>query len=98
MKEKTKIVFATIFLIAIVAAMGIFPALNQITGKVVYSNTYAYTRAICDENNFCQDYKITCVNNTLVSKEPITGATITHNKNWEDPRKDSETYEHCREY
>ncbi len=59
-----------------------------ITGAAIVSE-YSYTKAICSEDE-CQDYKIVCEENTLISKTPITGASIKIDQNWQDPR-DQET-------
>lgn len=57
------------------------------TGKVISEdNIHSYTKAICNSTNFCQDYEITCNNNEVVSKTPISGAVIQHEQNWKDPR------------
>jgi hypothetical protein len=66
--------------------------LNPIlTGKTI--NKYTYTKAICTEDNFCQDNIITCEDNNLKEIAPITGATIQHSKNWKDPRgKQTDNY------
>ena len=47
---------------------------------------YSYTKAICDENNFCQDYIIVCKESNLISQTPITGAFVQFSEGWEDPR------------
>jgi hypothetical protein len=44
------------------------------------------TIAICNESNFCQDYKITCSNGGVIEKIPIENATIQHEESWIDPR------------
>ncbi len=49
---------------------------------------YSYTKAICNEDNYCQDYIITCENGELVNQNPITGAAVQQSSDWEDPRKD----------
>ena len=48
---------------------------------------YSYTKAICDENNFCQDYIIVCKESNLISQTPITGAFVQFSEGWEDPRE-----------
>jgi hypothetical protein len=82
---KTKNILITIILL-IIAGTLIFLLLRPVlTGQSV-RDYYTYTKAICDENNFCQDYEITCENNQVTTIEPITGASIQHNPDWEDPR------------
>ena len=48
--------------------------------------THSYTKAICTEQNLCQDYEIFCKNQEIIGKSPITGAAIQFPENWEDPR------------
>ena len=47
---------------------------------------YSWTKAICTDNNYCQDYQIFCKNNNVVSISTITGAAIQFSQDWEDPR------------
>lgn len=49
-----------------------------------------HTKAICNSTNFCQDYIITCIGNKTISKNPITGAVVQHDKDWIDPRVDKD--------
>ena len=50
------------------------------------SYEYSWTKAICSDNNYCQDYEIFCKNNNILSISPITGAAIQFSQDWEDPR------------
>ncbi len=49
--------------------------------------TYSYTKAICDDNNYCRDYEIFCRNTEIVEMR-FTGASVQFDKNWEDPREE----------
>jgi len=49
--------------------------------------THSYTKAICNETNFCEDYNIVCKEHKLLMMNP-TGAVVQHDKNWKDPRKE----------
>ncbi len=64
--------------------------LNQsITGDVIKtseSKIYSYTKAICNESNYCQDYEIKCSGNKTIEIKPITSATIQFSKDCKDPR------------
>jgi len=62
---------------------------QTITGKVV-EDYYTYTKAICNESNYCQDYEIVCKNGELEQMNPITGASVQNPENWKDPRPESE--------
>jgi hypothetical protein len=88
MKLYTKIALVLIILLAIASI-----TTYVLTGQVV-SDKYNYTKAICDENNFCQDYLITCEGNDLADISPITGATIQQSSDWTDPRGE-QTNNYC---
>jgi hypothetical protein len=67
-----------------------------ITGRAIqelHLNYYTYTKAICNETNFCQDNIITCQDQKLISTKPITGAIIQHPEDWQDPRTPTELCE-----
>ena len=51
-----------------------------------YSYDHSWTKAICDENNYCQDYIVFCKGKEIVSISPITGAVIQFSEDWTDPR------------
>lgn len=100
-----KLVFSiiSIFILIIIIAVFFFilkPRLignvlltGQITKNNQINQEYSYTKAICNESNFCQDYEITCKNKQVVSQFPITGAVIQHNANWKDPRNNTDLCE-----
>lgn len=62
----------------------------NITGKIIETNYYSYTKAVCNEKNFCQDYGVTCHGNEIVSFSPITGAFAQFSEDWKDPRIENE--------
>jgi|TARA_B100001079_G_C16331171_1_gene479193 cytochrome bd-type quinol oxidase subunit 1 len=90
-----RIVITLAILLIILAGAISFLYLNSFnqnpTGAII-ANKYSYTKAICDESNYCQDYVIICEDNKTISINPITGATIQHLPDWQDPR-DKETIE-----
>jgi len=83
MKIKNIVILIVILIILIA---GILLIRANSTGNII-KDYYTYTKAICDENNFCQDYIIICENKELIEMKPITGATIQHSENWQDPRE-----------
>lgn len=90
--EKTIVLFSLILIFSIVILMfSFFMLQSQITGEVI-KDYYSYTKAVCNESNFCQDYEIACRGNEMISQNSITGAIVQHSKNWIDPR-DNETIE-----
>lgn len=59
------------------------------TSKLVLSkqlNSYSYTKAICNQNNYCEDYVIECDKGKLKTFTP-TGFSIQKNQNWIDQRE-----------
>lgn len=48
---------------------------------------YTYTKAICNQTNYCQDFEIKCSGEKLIETAPITGAAIQFSKNWKDSRE-----------
>jgi len=82
---KTRIISLSVMLLVLVGIL-IFLVFNlfQVTGGTIL-NHYTYTKAVCDETNYCEDYEITCQDDELVSMNP-TGAAIQFSNDWEDPR------------
>jgi hypothetical protein len=91
---------ARIFLLTIIGLLALAVLIvpfNQITSNAIKEtpledDLYSYTKAICNETNFCRDHEIICNRNETISVTPMTGAFIQHDKNWEDPR-DQKTIE-----
>jgi len=65
-----------------------------ITGSSI-EHKYSFTRAICDETNYCQDYHISCKDNTIIQIAPITGAAVQFSENWVDNRPEISISELC---
>ena len=88
---KKPIIIVLILLILTLAIMVLlnFNNLTSVTGNSIFSDNYSYTKAICNETNYCADYEITCENNQVVQKT-FTGKAIQYTDSWQDPR-DNET-------
>jgi len=82
---KTEKIIITAALLILVGALLFLVLKPVLTGEAV-RDYKTYTKAICDENNFCQDYEIACENKQVVGITPISGANIQHLADWEDPR------------
>ena len=91
--KKTLIALSILVLIVLVTLFLITP---QITGYSVSSSEYSYTRAICNESNYCQDYEINCNYEKTIQLKPITGASIQHSIDWKDPREKIEIEDLCK--
>lgn len=83
MKIKSQLIIGIILIILLAGAILIYE--NSPEDPLKQYSTY--TKALCDENNLCQDYIIACENNKLVSMNQITGATVQFSKDWEDIRE-----------
>lgn len=83
--KKTRIIFLIVIFLILIGIL-IFSIFNlfQITGEVTI-NSYLYTKAVCNNSNYCEDYEVTCEGNNLVSFTP-TGAAIQLDNDWKDPR------------
>ena len=91
---KVKIVFLSIAILVLVVILIYFVfSLSQITGGTI-QNYYTYTKAVCDETNYCEDYEITCQDDKRVSMNP-TGAVIQFSNDWKDPRDEERIERIC---
>jgi len=103
MKTRAKIILVIIIIIIIILIIiaGFFFLNRIITGNVIQeqqnssNNLHMYTKALCNDSNYCQDNEITCQGNQTVSVSPITGAVIQHEKDWQDPRNESDKDKLC---
>jgi hypothetical protein len=82
MKKALKILFGLILIFLFIV---IIPKLN-LTGKIILEN-YSYTKAICNESNYCEDYVVECLGKELKKFYPM-GFAIQQNKNWIDEREE----------
>jgi len=96
MQEKNliKILISLGIILIILVATIIFSLNNQktITGETI--NEYSYTKAICNENNLCQDYEIHCQGNKITDIKP-TGFIVQNPRNWQDPRNLEDIEKFC---
>jgi hypothetical protein len=84
---------AIILLIMMLILISFFFISKSITGKAVQAPSYTYTKAICNSTH-CQDFEITCENNQA-RITPITGAIISIDENFKDPRTKQEIEKLC---
>ena len=85
---KKEIISIIILLLLLASAISILSF--NLTEDDAVIETNSYTKAICDENNYCQDYVVSCSKNKVLSVNPITGAAVQFSDGWQDPR-DEET-------
>lgn len=94
MKKGLKITILLLLIFSLI--IGFVFAIKNYTGKIVQdsefeSNNFSdkyhiYTKAICNDSNYCQDNEVTCNNNIVVSVKPISGAVVQFSENWKDFR------------
>ena len=93
MRKSTQNLVLALIIIALV--LGFF--ITLISAKIDeknYSNTYSFTKAVCDEKNYCEDYEIKCENGKLAKFSP-TGFTIQNSNDWTDPRTQEDVERLC---
>ena len=89
--KKTRIIIISISILILVGVLFVILLNQNLTGRVVETeneNVYSYTKAICNETNYCQDYEIICEGERVVKISPITEAVAQYSEDWEDPRDD----------
>lgn len=86
----------TVLILAILALILIaFFALGpRITGAAIDQTKHSFTKAICDNRKFCQDFRITCKGQELVDITP-TPFGIQQPEDWQDPRPPEEMEKLC---
>lgn len=96
MKKRLKKITILLIAIIILLCLALFIINKNLTGKTIQEipNTYSYTKAICNSTH-CQDYEIYCEKNKTKQIKPITGAIISIDENWKDPRTKKEIERLC---
>jgi len=97
--KKWMIVLISLVILVFLIILGFFIN-SAITGRVVGGQEdnpygYAYTKAICNKSNFCQDNIVSCSGEEVVSVVPITGAFVQFGEDWEDPRSSRDRERLC---
>ena len=92
-----KIIKNSVLVIVLTILIGILVFLlsNSITGKAIKDQSYFWTKAICNETNYCQDYKIVCNGKEVISITP-TKAVIQNSLDWKDPRNEETINTFCK--
>ena len=93
MKEKLAVMILSLMVITLsIILISIFLMYNP--DKNGFGFSHSYTKAICDENNKCEDYEIYCNENRLLKLNP-TGFAVQFPKDWEDPRSGEDIEKIC---
>ena len=87
MEKKTAILMVILAIILVLTALFfIIFGQENVTGEVI-SSGYSYTKAICNESNYCEDYEVVCEVGILKSLTP-TGYVAQLSEDWVDERDD----------
>jgi hypothetical protein len=84
MRPKTILIILTILVLTLTLILTEIP--SKITNK---KDNYQYTKALCNDSNYCEDYIIECSGKELKRFSP-TGMVIQKKENWNDPRENPE--------
>ena len=86
MKNIVKILLVVSIILIVFLSFSLY---RSFTGETV-RNYHSYTKAICNETNYCQDYEIECDGENLVNINSISGAAVQNSDDWKDPRSENE--------
>ena len=91
-----KIIFALVAILLVLVGTLLFVlSENYLTGKITEEENsdfpYSYTKAICNETNFCQDYIIEC-QGKKTKKITATGYSVQHSDKWKDQRNNPNSF------
>jgi len=81
-----KLIIPMLILILFLMAILSFTISSKSNYVRIPEYTSSYTKAICTNENFCQDYQFFCRNSEVIAKTPITGAAVQFSSTWQDPR------------
>ncbi len=75
-------------LVLLLLLAGFLTLISSSPGNYITTPQYtnSHTKAICNEQNLCQDYEIFCEDKDIVYMLPITGAVVQFSEDWQDPR------------
>lgn len=88
-------IILVIFLTAILSLTPISSKGNYVKIRGLQEYTHSHTKAICNSENFCQDYEVFCKDKSIVKMSPITGAAVQFPVAWEDPRDEEMRKRFC---
>lgn len=77
-----KLLFLSTILLGIIL---FFIIVNAVKTEPKHKVTSAWTKAVCNEENYCLDIQITCNEDRVIDVKP-TGEGAYFPDDWEDPR------------
>ena len=95
--DKNTMIFTTIAFVTIAALIGVtILFFNQsLTGAAIADNKYSFTKAICNETNYCQDYEIICEGSETIEVSLIENSGRQYPASWKDTRTDEQKNKQC---
>ena len=93
MKNETKMILLLIALLVFLIGNLVFlMAFNS--SKSMISRNYNFTKAICDSNNYCEDFNVSCAYGKVLSIKS-TGSAVQFQESWQDSRSEEEINKLC---
>ena len=92
--DMKKLIISVLIIASLILILFLFfNSTRPITGEAIV-NRHTFTKAICNETNYCEDYEIACENNEI-KKITATGFAVQQPKNWKDPRNEEARNREC---
>jgi len=88
------VIFTLVLAISLIGISTIASSSSENYIKII-EPTSSFTKAICTEKNFCQDYEVFCKEEEIIRMSPITGAAVQFSPQWEDPRSEEFINKFC---
>ncbi len=92
MKALQKLLISLAVLILLLGAASAF--LFAETQKQMNLENRSFTKAICNENNYCEDYLISCSGNKILEMK-FTGYAVQFSDGWKDLRDEEAKEKLC---
>ena len=92
-----KIIIVIVLLIVASLTLVVVFSQTDLTGSAIQDieEHYSFTKAICNETHYCEDYEFVCRGSETISRTPISGSAVQFNGNWEDYRDEETINKEC---
>jgi hypothetical protein len=88
MNKKIRVILLSAIILTVLTLLFISSSIATKKPDLNVEIDHTWTKAICNSDNYCQDYEISCYDNTFVKMTP-TGAAIHFSESWRDPRTEN---------
>ncbi len=89
-----EVILLGILILGLIGSISLLVA-GMLTSEEITISEYSFTKAICNEDNYCEDNLIVCKNHALVSITPVEGASAKFPHEWQDPRSEDAINKLC---